>query len=610
MKTSTRKRHRMQWIALSVAALAVLVIATWLLRGQAAAPEDTALPQARFSLDYAVTIPQVGGGVLDVQMDMPLAALSEERLIYLARNGVATDLSACVDQNNNPIAYRDEGGLLAIGPIEDGVKSVRVSYAVRVGANSSNEYDSVTYTRGAMFDDLLVFCGEEVLMVPTVTPVSSDDPTGAVSVDRVSFRLLSDRYPQAVIPFATPQDASCSFSVDNPTWTCFNQLTKSAYCFGTFEKKPADSDEQTYFYLDAGLSDTVSQASFDLLFTLNDFYAGVFGSGLGAMPFVVLRNNDDDSFIYGGVGGQTAAVSIDCRMPEDCQTVSNTLYYAYFDSKVHAPNLRYRPNVWLYKGLCDYYVGASAEALPQSVREQFSIEPADSFPQKYLRYLYFSLKEPGFLVLQPKDEQQMYNAQWEYYINTKVPLILDAINYAVWKDSGESDALIHKLVSSGATEAELNTDELLTSLCGLQAEAIRKYFSGAAMIPNYRDITVYQTAAASQSVLDEINQAEEIVADLFYNQKLSYPYEPLFLLPEDEFLAVAARESTHYNTPEIQAVVSDYAPALHQLLMQYAYRVQLAGVKDITEPNIKGDIYETEARQKWQDFCRTFGAGA
>ena len=70
----------------------------------------------------------------------------------------------------------------------------------------------------------------------------------------------------------------------------------------------------------------------------------VFGSNL-EKPVVLLRTNEDgESSILSGVGGEGAAISLSMYTPDACQTMSRTLYHAFFDSKVHARNLHYQPN--------------------------------------------------------------------------------------------------------------------------------------------------------------------------------------------------------------------------------------------------------------------------
>lgn len=606
-KKEVKRSHKWR---IFVPAAGVLIVAAVLLIYLFTGPADALAEQSSFTLSYTVSLLNPEISILDVRMDMDIVRLSEDKTIYIYRNNVNSDVGLCLDGEGNPIAFQDNGEAVAIGPIDDGVTSVSLSYAVRVGERGSDQTESVTYSKGALYDDLLVFGGEGVLMAPFVPPGnSSGGKLKDGTVKEVSFVLESDKDWQAIIPFSEPLDTSCSFRVVSPTWSTFNDLVKSSYCFGYFDKQPADSEGNAYFYLDKGIGDgDVSQESFEVLFTFNDFYAGVFGKPLGDTPFVLLRSNvDDDSPIYGGVGGQTGALSAKLRMAEDCRTLSITLFHLYFDSMIKTPGLRYQPNQWLYEGLADFYVEASADALPQSVQDVYSIGGGDAMSAKYLRYLYFSLKEPGFLALQPKDELSMYQAQGNYYVYTKVPLMIDVINNVIWQRTGRGDGLLRGLVEKGTDGKDYETDDLLNELCGPDAELVKKYFSGAVLIPNYGGVDDYKNTSPD-AVFDELSTAEAIVAGDFSEQNVFYPNEPLVFLNTEAFMRAAATAGVSYNTPEIEAAVKEFSPTLHQMLLQYAYRAWLAGEDDITKPNIRGALYEEEAYAKWAEFCRDIGA--
>jgi hypothetical protein len=226
--------------------------------------------------------------------------------------------------------------------------------------------------------------------------------------------------------------------------------------------------------------------------------------------------------------------------------------------------------------------------------------------RKYLRYLYFSLKEPWFLPLNPSNETEMYTAQQEYYRSTKVPLMIDFLNYTVWQRAGQGDGFLKALVAECGEEKPLDVDAFLSNLCGSEKESFGRYFSGAALLPNYGDFNLDKTMSAEE-ILSEIAVYEQLFSELFEGQDVSYLYDPLFLLHEKELRDAAASRDAHYNTAEIQALVNGFSAVLDRLLTQYAIRGQMAGIDDITEPNIREALYEDEAITQWRAFCDGIG---
>ena len=131
-----------------------------------------------------------------------------------------------------------------------------------------------------------------------------------------------------------------------------------------------------------------------MVISFYNYYTGVLAAIWTSRTRDLVSNEDGESIILSGVGGQSAAISLSMYTPDACQTMSRTLYHAFFDSKVHARNLHYQPNEWLYRGLGDRYVNASAEALPQELKDLYGIQVQDDLNTRYMKYLFISLKDP------------------------------------------------------------------------------------------------------------------------------------------------------------------------------------------------------------------------
>ena len=166
------------------------------------------------------------------------------------------------------------------------------------------------------------------------------------------------------------------------------------------------------------------------------------------------------------------------------------------------------------------------------------------------------------------------------------------------------------LVKNANTEKALDVPAMLDKIGGKgAADIIGKYFSGQALIPNYRNMTL-SDYLAPQDILNELDLCEDTFYQMFILDGISYEYEPPFLLNPEAFLADVDAAGVRYNTDEIQSLVENFSPELHQLLLQYAYRAMLAGVDDITKLDMKGAIYEQTNFQKWLDYCQETGAQA
>jgi hypothetical protein len=458
-----------------------------------------------------------------------------------------------------------------------------------------------------MYDDLLVFMGEHVLLAPMFDPRGAAADGGAEFLEYISFELDCETERLSVLPFGEPLGADFSFRIDNPGRNDINRMLKSSYCFGFFEEVPVRGRQ--VLYVDAAVSQEADGLFTQSATALAEFYAGIFDGGLD-IPFVLLRNNEDGSMILGGVGAGSAAISKTPNSAEDQRTIARTFFYAFFDSKITAMNIKTIPNIWIYRGLCDYYADASISALPEQIVRMFAISSDNPVYFQYLRYLYFSLSDPDFLALNPNLEGQKTAAHTEYYFSTQVPLIIDVINFYAWNNTGNSDAFIKELVAAdkeaGNNGRPIDVEQVIQNILGEDKKTVELYISGGALIPNFRQISL-DVMIEPEDILNEINRYVWLFSYLFEQEDIFYPFMPVFLLNPGEFRSHAAVANVSYNTPEIESLVREFSTMLDQLLLQHAYRGMLAGIDDITTPNIRGVLYEAQAMQKWQQFCRSIG---
>jgi len=593
------KKPWLKWVLISAGVLAAAGAAALIfLTGN---PHQT-LNQSRFSINYTVKVNDPAIKILGVNMDLNIDSLSSEGLIYLYRNEVSEDIISCVDDNGNMVQMNttDSFQLISIGPIDPAVKSVHLFYNVRIGNQSYMDMTPRTY--GDMYDDLLVFCGENVLIGPLI------DITDLASMERfissVSFKLDADYGWKAIIPYQEHLSDDCSFTVENPTWSAFNAISKSTFCFGQFGKM--DAGEVAAIYVDNAIAGQIPQRSLEVFYSFFQYYTGVFGELPQDAPLVLLRSAaEDHSMILGGVGAKGGALSADMNLGDECQTMTTTLFHLFFDSKIKATNLRFVTNNWIYKGLSDYCVTRSADYLSDDVKEAYSIEGVLGDPEVYyLKYLYFSLKEPGFLVIDPSMEGNMLQAQNAFYMGVKVPLMINFIDHIIKQQGG--DGFIQSLLIEAGDETAIDVNEFLKKTCGVEYEAVLKAFSGTILIPNYADFCI-DGKISDEEIIDRLLTDEDYFSYLFDEDKIYYEYPPLFMMDSERFFAEAEIMGVRYNTDEIQDLVNAFSKTLHQLLMQYAVMAKCAGIDDITVPKASGRIFTDEAFEKFSAFCENLG---
>jgi len=557
-----------------------------------------AVVQSRFSMNYTVEVsddPLIK--VLSVTTRMDIDRLSAERMIYIYKSGITSPILSCVDDNGNDLGTSATTDLLSIGPIDESATSVTFKYDVMVGMlrNYMQSY-------GDFYEDLLVFSGENVFMSPYLDFKELKETEKYIS--SISFKLESNYNWKAIIPFQEPLSDDCSFVVEKPTWSVFSAINKSAYCFGQFEKQDLGIGDAVYF--DKAIVDRVPLLSMSILLTFTEYYKDLFGELSPDAPLVLLRNStENNAVILGGVGAKGAAVSIDLNSPDDCMTLSSTLFHLYFDSKIKAPNLRYPPNNWIYAGLANHHVLKSGAKISQEVRDLFSMTVVDRPDMDYLDYLYFSIKEPDFLAQNPSLEGSMDQVQGAYYMDVKVPVMIDLINYAIADTSGGN--FITALLKEAAEEKDLDVDKFLKAECGRYYEAVLRCFSGSALIPNYKGFKLDGRVSDDEITLQLINTDTKF-ADLFSHGHgyIGYLSFPLILLEPTRFYQDVEARGVSYSSEEVMTEIKSFSSTLDQYLMQYAMFAKLAGYDTLTYENVKRMYTETNF-VVWMEYCESIG---
>ena len=575
--------------------VALASVGLWPTQGDASYHADTDI--AQFGVAYTVEPTDVDGKIVSVSIALTPDKLSPDRMFYLDVGEVEASKPVCTEASGVEVALNDLGSAWEIGPVSESCESVVFQYDVKLGDGTGADYQ----VDGDLYNDLLAFEGKKVLMMPWF------DANNVAYMERyvseVSFQLAGEHDWNAIIPFAPVNSKETSFQLERPTWYDFYDLINSSYCFGSFEPLNITAGgENTVFYLDSAIKGSAELNDLSTVVSFYNYYVDAFGSAL-EKPVVLLRTAEDgESSILSGVGGEGAALSLAMYTPDACQTMSRTLYHAFFDSKVRARNLHYQPNEWLYRGLGDRYVNASAEALPQELKDLYGIEVQENLNTRYMKYLFVSLKDPVMASLSSDMEGAMAAGQEDFYFNVKVPLILETIeSYA---GQTQKDALLHYLTALTPRQ-DVNVSRLMQDLLGKNEEMIRAYFAGTSFIPNYWGLSAQGWNPEYTVTL--LSDYEDNLSNLFDQQYVAYPYDPVFLIKTDALKQEIKERSLSFATPEVEALVQEYSDTLYLLLMQNALRADLCGIDDPGAAGVKTALNSQENGQKWADYVASVG---
>ena len=575
--------------------VALSAFGLWHTQGDASYHMDPDL--AQFGVSYTVEPTDIESKIVSVSIELTPDKLSPDRMFYLDIGEVEASEPVCTDADGTEIALNNLGSAWEIGPVSEDCESVVFQYDVKLGENTGVDFQ----VDGDLYEDLLAFQGKKVLMMPLF---DSNNLTHMEKyISSVSFQLAGGSDWNAIIPFAPANSPEKSFQLERPTWYDYYDRINSSYCFGSFEPLNLSSGgENAVFYLDSAIRESAELSDLSMVISFYNYYTGVFGSNLDK-PVVLLRTNEDgESIILSGVGGQSAAISLSMYTPDACQTMSRTLYHAFFDSKVHARNLHYQPNEWLYRGLGDRYVNASAEALPQELKDLYGIQVQDDLNTRYMKYLFISLKDPVMASLSSDMEGSMAAGQEDFYFNVKVPLILETIES--FTSQKQENALLHYLMEQPQRQ-DVNISRLMQDLLGDNEEMVRAYFSGTSFIPNYWNLSAQNWSA--EDTVNLLAGYEDTLSTLFDQQYVLYPYDPVFLIKTDRLYQEIEERDLSFATPEVEQLVKDYSETLYLLLMQNALRADLCGIDDPGAAGVKTELNSQENGQIWADYVASVG---
>jgi len=551
---------------------------------------------SKMSIEYTIKPENIKAKTIAVSIRLYKKEFNQEKL-SLAKGLINVISPKCVDQSGNDIPFKDSEGIITIGPIPNNTEFVEYNYRTKLGEMSGNR------VVGDLYEDLVVFSGENVLLLPFF---ENREDLYSINeyIDKITIQVDVDENWNAVMPYQNNVNKDKKVTINRPDWYVFYNLAKSCYAFGKFEPLTINTVDGSFnFLIDSSYKEKLTSENVKTIQNLYNYYTEKFGSGLRDYSIVLLRRNlTNDLLILGGVGGKSLGISFDIQSGDEWFTFSNTLYHAFFDSKIKAMNLHFPPNLWLYKGLASYYVDKSASQIPATVRSKYGIETNLNPESKYDIYLYFALKEP-LLKVSPANEEYMLAAQSDFYYNYKVPFVIEAIENMAQKISGSSDNLLNVLMKYSNLDT-INFAVIMTEILGEEEAKIRAYLSGEDIVPFLWD--KIKEPKIEETILN-LDMYERYLTLLFQTELGEFPYDPVILLEPKSLLEEIKNSKISFATQEIQEMVRNYSETIYLLLMQNALRAKICGQKDLSNAEIRYVLNNSENIEKWTDYVSKVG---
>lgn len=582
-----KNNKKMIWILVGVLCTAMLGLFVLAGKGRNASAKDA------YALNYTVKAESASSSIVNVTMEIIPETTRTEKDFFLQMPEIVPSQPKCVTKSGKEVTVEEVGNAWMIG-LPDKVEPFTFTYDVRMGEQADTDEGTVY---GGFYEDLLVFQGNQVLALPLVEQDEALEIEQSVS--KLNFKLDTKYEWNSIMPFARENGKELSFTKEKPDWDIFNRIYHSAFCFGNFEKLPME-EETDVLYIEQSMLDTVDINDLEAVKLFYGYYKKLF-RGSSRAPIVLLRADENNDIILGGVGAGSAALTLEMEEAKDCERMSRTLYHAFFDSVNRQRSLRYAPNLWLYNGLADFYSEDSALSLSNVLRAEYGISMQDNLLTRYGKYLYYMLNDQSIAVASPQMEELMTVIQEDFYYDLKVPIIIAAIETFGKADSDDPSVLISYFIDQGE-EKEFDLKDFNKQVLGTNEEAVKQYLSGESFIPNYWKLS--DSSLGDYGILSAIYEREARYEQEYEQQNMVYPCPSFELIDREKLDEEIAERNLTFGSEELEKLVKEYSESLYYWCMQTMLRAEVCDVKEPTAPEGRAALYGSEEEKIWVDYCK------
>ena len=367
-------------------------------------------------LDYSIEISPPPEAWIPVRLQISKFTLEENRCLLLYKGKIPIQIES-VSSNRKPrVNYHLYNDFVEVGPIDKSCQKIMLQYRAQVGYLHKHGH------QGYYREDLVVFSGENLLLIPTIARAES-----------ISVQL---RFPSkwcAFIP-AGPENRSSEglatiLTTDN-SWLGLYKVMKNCYAFGRLEKRlEKGKPQQPGFYFLKGTIEPDEREKI-VIGTLEIFayFSRIFQIEFFAYNFLFLPYSENGENIMGGVGAQTMGFTMNPDSIRCWQLLSHRLFHAFFDQTIHLRALYAPPNLWFLEGLAGYFEIKASSILTSGIMIKSDGDPLQHFGKLYRQYLYFLLKDPELFAIAPMNEANItLDGCIEFLHYTQAPLIVVAL---------------------------------------------------------------------------------------------------------------------------------------------------------------------------------------
>ncbi len=559
------------------------------------------------TVEFEYTLkPESGANkAIGVNIRIGRKSLISPRTFTLGKGNFAPDGTRCTDSAGKSVLFSEKEGKLVIGPVGGNTKYVDLSYQVGIGDFDGN------VNQGAYYSDLIAFSGDNTLYFPYFS--YEDGSYGRIgrSISEITLKSGSGKAMNPVFPYQDKYGTgqAGTVKIKNPDWKVFYNLGKSCYAFGSFDKTSVEGEKGDLdILLDPQFKSKLPEETAELIRSLYDYYAGLFGSGLQGYTVLILRNDPSNMYMnFAGVGGKSLGISVNPYSANEIKTFSHSLYSAFFDSCSNTVNLHYQPNLWLYKGLAAYYENMSLDSLPENIKSRFGFSSEEGFRELYTRYIYFRLKEPVMYKLSPADEKSALPGQLQFLFYTEAPLVIKNIEEIASANEDKREALLSYLLDR-KDSGTINIGDMMPDILGRYEQTARNYLTGDTILPYSGTVAGSDDPDRTVAGLDSY---ERLLCG--WNQQAIpiYPYDKIYLADPGKLADEIIARDIKFASDDVEKMVGNFSPTVFMLLKQYRLRADVCGLKDMEDPMLKYKLISDRTNEdKWYAYLEKSGIDA
>jgi len=528
-----------------------------------------------------------GENMLQVSLKITNLHLEKDRYLELNCSDITIGDASCTDGSGKSIPYEKSQGLLRIYP--GGKHTVEILYNVKLGVSGKHGH------RGGIYEDMAVFDGGEVFVLPQQVYTGSDQEIKEI-IRSVTFSCDVPEDWVKVIPFE---------KIDHPTWHQFYILKDTCFAFGRMEKKEYPKGNTLFnVYLDSKSKYSYDSETEEGLNALYDYYASLFGYNVPGFSIVLLRENPQDSiYIIGGASAKSIGTTFNPDNPRDWQLMGHRMFHAFFDAKINSRIFHIPPQLWFYEGLATYYENMSMGSLPEDLISRLEFEPQKLFGMLFKQYLYMKFKDPALLSLAPMNEEKIakYPVRMEFLHYYQAPLIVKAMEDISCTKTNTSNRILEYIIKNSDNEDMLSIDKIVNYSLGEQGtEFAGKYLLNDEIPPLW--YLGEGDDENSNHVVEGINSVEYNIWSWARQEIDGYPLDRISI---DEIYKPGIRkefDKVYFADKIMEEKIKAFSPTVYYCLKMYALRAYVCGV-DFNDPLLRIKILANEKNiEKWEDW--------